>query len=407
VKTPIVVVGNEGNEGEDISALLADAIDESTAASTTDTGSDAPGATGASGATGALGSTGAASAATAPAVAAPTAPSTAPAEGSPASPRARMRAAERGIDPRRLAGTGPDGRVIERDVLSAAATTTAAAGDAAGTPGIAGTGIAGRITAADAAASGAGGSTAASATPSAVTSQAGPARMVEEIAVTGVRKVIAERMHASLRDTAQLTMHASADARRLQELRSRLKRDGEALGLAGVNLNDMVMFAVAQTLRHFPEINAHFTGTSIRRFDGVDLGFAVDTPRGLLVPTIQGAHALTLADLSRRGKELAQRAIDGKAGPDDLAPATFTITNLGAFGVERFTPVLNPPQVAILGVGSIELKAVQRPDGSVEHVPHMGISLTIDHQAVDGAPGARFLQALSRNLAAFDLLLVG
>jgi pyruvate dehydrogenase E2 component (dihydrolipoamide acetyltransferase) len=214
-------------------------------------------------------------------------------------------------------------------------------------------------------------------------------------------------MHASLRDTAQLTMHASADARRLQELRSRLKRDGEALGLAGVNLNDMVMFAVAQTLRHFPEINAHFTGTSIRRFDGVDLGFAVDTPRGLLVPTIQGAHALTLADLSRRGKELAQRAIDGKAGPDDLAPATFTITNLGAFGVERFTPVLNPPQVAILGVGSIELKAVQRPDGSVEHVPHMGISLTIDHQAVDGAPGARFLQALSRNLAAFDLLLVG
>lgn len=113
----------------------------------------------------------------------------------------------------------------------------------------------------------------------------------------------------------------------------------------------------------------------------------------------------SLAELSRMTKELAGRAVDGKATSDDLAPATFTVTNLGAFGIERFTPVLNPPQVAILGVGSIALKAVETASGAVEHIPHIGLSLTIDHQAVDGAPGARFLQALSRNIAQFDLLL--
>jgi pyruvate dehydrogenase E2 component (dihydrolipoamide acetyltransferase) len=109
--------------------------------------------------------------------------------------------------------------------------------------------------------------------------------------------------------------------------------------------------------------------------------------------------------LSNEVKALAQRAIDGKASNEDLAPATFTVTNLGAFGIERFTPVLNPPQVAILGVGSIDLKAIEGDDGSIQHVPHMGLSLTIDHQAVDGAPGARFLQTLNRRLAQFDLLL--
>ncbi|MFW5827105.1 MAG: 2-oxo acid dehydrogenase subunit E2 [Alkalispirochaeta sp.] len=212
-------------------------------------------------------------------------------------------------------------------------------------------------------------------------------------------------MHASLQNTAQLTLHSSADARALKALRARFKQSGEELGLGGVNLNDMVMFAVVQTLEEFPDLNAHFTGDVIRRFSGVDVGFAVDTPRGLLVPTVQNAHTLSLAQLSRRIKELAQRAIDGKATSEDLAPATFTVTNLGAFGIERFTPVLNPPQVAILGVNSINLKAVEGRDGSVEHVPHMGLSLTIDHQAVDGAPGARFLQTLSRRLAEFDLLM--
>lgn len=313
------------------------------------------------------------------------------------SPRARMRAAERGIDPAPVSGTGPGGRIIERDILSAAPATTASAqGTAAGTPG---TGVGGRITTGDAAAASTGGPR----------SDAQPVTegtaVAEEIPVSGVRRVIADRMLASLQTTAQLTLDASADARALRTLRARFKQSGEELGLSGVNLNDMLMFAVVQTLHEFPEINSHFTGDTLRRFSGVDLGFAVDTPRGLLVPTVKNAHTLSLAQLSRQVKELAQRAIDGKATNEDLAPATFTVTNLGAFGIEHFTPVLNPPQVAILGVGSINLKAVEGSDASVEHIPHLGLSLTINHQAVDGAPGARFLQTLSRLLANFDLLL--
>ncbi len=411
VKSPLVVVGEAG---EDIAGLDPDGATAETEQSSQP---EQPAAASA-----------AAPADTA-AVADPAQPTTTPdtppasrnqsAHGSAAvSPRARLRAADRGIDPTMLPGTGPGGRIIERDVLSAEATTTASARGAA--PGTPGTGIGGRITSGDTAASAAAarsatrGETGVAPARSSIGSAAVSAEAtlfgtatatLEEIPVTGVRRVIADRMHASLQSTAQLTLDSSADARALKALRARCKRSGEELGLSGVTLNDMLMFAVVQTLSEFPELNAHFTGDTIRRFSGVDLGFAVDTPRGLLVPTVQNAHLLTLAALSGQVKELAQRAIDGKATNADLAPATFTVTNLGAFGIERFTPVLNPPQVAILGVGSIDLKAVDRGDGTVEHIPHMGLSLTIDHQAVDGAPGARFLQTLSRRLADFDLLL--
>ncbi|MCG8479169.1 MAG: 2-oxo acid dehydrogenase subunit E2 [Spirochaetales bacterium] len=317
----------------------------------------------------------------------------------PASPRARMRAEATGIAIDSLVGTGPGGRIIERDVTRAAEDhpATAAAATAAGRIHATGSGIGGRVTIADI--------EAASPPTPAATTPVEQAICVEEIAVTGVRRTIAERMHASLATTAQLTLHGSADARSLRRMRARFKSDGEALGLGAITINDMVMYAAARTAADFGELNAHFTGETIRRFAGVDLGYAVDTPRGLLVPTIRGAHTLSLAKLSRTAKELAQRAVDGKARPADLAPATITVTNLGAFGIERFTPVLNPPQVAILGVGSIALKTIETSDGGVEHIPHIGLSLTIDHQAVDGAPGARFLRALSRRIAQFDLLL--
>ncbi len=317
----------------------------------------------------------------------------------PVSPRARMRAEATGIDVASLVGTGPGGRIIERDVTAAAEDhpATAAAAKATGRADAVGRGIGARVTTADIA-------TAALPAPP-TTPPVGQAVVAEQIAVTGIRKTIAERMHSSLATTAQLTLHGSADARALRRMRAHFKADGEALGLRGVTINDMVMYAVARTAADFGAVNAHFTGETIRRFAGVDLGYAVDTSRGLLVPTIRGAHGLSLAELSRTAKELAQRAVDGKARPADLAPATLTVTNLGAFGIERFTPVLNPPQVAIVGVGSITLKAVETPGGEVEHIPHIGLSLTIDHQAVDGAPGARFLQALSRGIAQFDLLL--
>lgn len=130
----------------------------------------------------------------------------------------------------------------------------------------------------------------------------------------------------------------------------------------------------------------------------------MDTARGLMVPVIRDAQALSLRSLAAESKRLATAAIDGKSAPDDLVGATFTVTNLGGFGVESFTPVLNPPQVAILGVSNIQLKPVQGV-GGVEFVPHLGLSLTINHQVVDGAPGARFLQTLAGLIADFDLLL--
>ena len=222
----------------------------------------------------------------------------------------------------------------------------------------------------------------------------------------GVRKVIAERMLASLQTTAQLTMTSSADARALRSLRERFKSSPEAMGLRGVSINDLVLFAVSRSLLQHPNLNALFANNEIAQHSRVHLGFAVDTPRGLLVPVLRNADQLSLRQISQESKRLAQAAIDNKSTPDDLNGGTFTVTNLGAFGVETFTPVLNPPQVAILGVGGIGLKAVE-VNGGVEHIPHINLSLTINHQVVDGAPAARFLQTLAQSIAGVDLLLAG
>jgi pyruvate dehydrogenase E2 component (dihydrolipoamide acetyltransferase) len=221
-----------------------------------------------------------------------------------------------------------------------------------------------------------------------------------------VRKVIAERMLQSLQTTAQLTIHASADARVLQALRRRFKESPEAMGLRGITINDLVLFAVARTLPAHPALNALFNGTEIHQYRSVHLGVAVDTPRGLMVPVIRAAETLSLRQLSTEARRLAAACLENKITPDELTGGTFTVTNLGAFGVESFTPVLNPPQVAILGVCTIQPKAVEM-DGEVQFIPHIGLSLTINHQVVDGAPAARFLQALGQAIAAIDLLLVG
>ena len=224
--------------------------------------------------------------------------------------------------------------------------------------------------------------------------------------VKGVRKVIAERMLQSLQTTAQLTLNASADARALQALRKRLKESPDALGLRGITINDLMLFAVARTLPAFPSLNALFTGAEIHQYHSVHLGVAVDTPKGLMVPVARDADSLTLRQLSAEAKRLATACVESKIMPDELTGGTFTVTNLGAFGVESFTPVLNPPQVGILGVAGIQLKPVD-VGGSVQFVPHIGLSLTINHQVVDGAPAARFLQALGQAIASIDLLLLG
>jgi pyruvate dehydrogenase E2 component (dihydrolipoamide acetyltransferase) len=229
---------------------------------------------------------------------------------------------------------------------------------------------------------------------------------VEVVKVAGVRKVIAERMLASLQTTAQLTLHASADARGLQALRARFKGSDPAFGLQGVTINDLLLVAVARTLPAHRDLNAHFQGDTLSRFAHVQLGLAVDTPAGLMVPVIRNADRLSLRQISQEAKRLVAACQARRVTPDELRGGTFTVTNLGGLGIESFTPVLNPPEVAILGVSNINLKPVQAGQ-EVAFVPHIGLSLTINHQVVDGAPAARFLQALARNLAEIDLLLAG
>jgi pyruvate dehydrogenase E2 component (dihydrolipoamide acetyltransferase) len=311
------------------------------------------------------------------------------------SPRARTLAAKNGVALTGISGSGPDGRIIERDIQAAISArpplTVSAKAHANGQPVPAqGTGIGGRITTND--------------LKNIPETAPAPVENAAVIPLRGVRKIIAERMLASLQTTAQLTLNMPADARALQAYRKRLKASDPALGLNDVALNDLILYAVARTLPHFPELNTTLIDKALYRHSVVHLGFAVDTPRGLLVPVIRDADKRGLRDLSQEAKRLIAGAQAGTLPPDALNGGTFTVSNLGSFGVETFTPVLNPPQVGILGVGAIHLKPVE-VDEAVQFIPHIHLSLTIDHQAVDGAPGARFLQALAKNMAAFDLLL--
>ena len=292
-----------------------------------------------------------------------------------ASPRAKALAASRGVSLEGIRGTGPGGRIIERDVAGALAEGIPAA-PAVRAP-------------------------AAAQPPAPATPVAGG---VMEVKVTGMRKLIAERMLASLATTAQLTLNSTADARSLQELRGRFKESPEGLGLRDVTINDMVLFAVSRALTQHPDVNALLVGDTLHQYSDVHLGFAVDTPRGLMVPVIRNAHALSLRDIAREAARLVKGCREGGITPAEMSGGTFTVTNLGPFGVHGFTPVLNVPQVGILGVGAIVPGPVMEND-QVAFVPQIALSLTINHQVVDGAPGARFLQALAADIAQFDLLL--
>lgn len=307
------------------------------------------------------------------------------------SPRARNLAQRNGIDYAGIAGSGPGGRIIERDIEAALhrgaakVTPVAQAMLDSGDYKVAEDHPRGRrISKADL-------------TPVADESAA------TAIPLKGVRKRIARRMRESLQSTAQLTLNAPADARALQAFRRRLKASDEGLGLGAVSINDLLLFAVARTLPEFPALNALFENDIIYPQGAVHLGLAVDTDRGLLVPVVRNAETRTLRQLSEAARRLATACRSGDIQPDELSGGSFTVSNLGALGIESFTPILNPPQVGILGVGSINLKPLQQ-DGEVAFIPHIGLSLTINHQVVDGAPAARFLQRLSANLAQIDLL---
>jgi len=342
------------------------------------------------------------------AVAAPTAP--APTGYSAASPRARLLAASQGLDATALSGTGPGGRVIERDVravLSANALATPAALEQALKRGVTlpaqGTGLGGRVTALD--------------VVNAVTDVGSPGPVAvrspssqefpgpkTETKIKGIRKLIADRMAESLATTAQFTLNASALAVRLQELRARLKASEPSLGLTGVTIGDLIVFATARTLKRFSFLNAHKVGDTVVEFESVHIGVACDTPRGLMVPVVRHADTLSLKQISDKTKRLADACRTSTVKPDELSGSTFSVSNVGAFGIESFTPVLNIPEVAILGVGGIGLKPVQKGT-DVVFLPHVGLSLTINHMVVDGAPAAKFLRALCDAIAEVDLLL--
>ena len=319
------------------------------------------------------------------------------------SPRARQRAAKSGLDPRTVQGTGPAGRVIERDVVAAIAANpgiSAVAADAisagAGQAPAVGSGPGGRVLSQDL-------TTGAPAAASAAAPVVASGETVT-IPVTGIRKIIAERMRNSLATTAQLTLNMSFDATAVLAYRKRVKANAKALGLPNITLNDMVVFAAARTLTRHPELNAHFLGDKIVRYPHVNMGIAMDTPRGLMVPVLNNAHARSLSEISLSIKPIVEDAQKGTISPDMLQGGTFTITNMGMLGIESFTPVLNAPEVAILGVGGLFLKPVAK-DGDVAHIQAINLSLTIDHQATDGAPGARFLNDLCTILENFELAL--
>ena len=318
------------------------------------------------------------------------------------SPRARALAASAGVDASAISeGSGPHGRVIERDVAAAIAAgpVLTSAARAAGVSATEGTGIGGRVSVADA------GRTPEAAPAAAVAAPAGadyPGASTSA-PLKGVRKVVAKRMMESLTSTAQLTLNTTANAAGILALRKKVKNADEALGLNKITLNDLVCFAVSRTLPKYPVFNAHLEDGVLTQFEQVHLGFACDTPRGLLVPVIRSAQALGLKAFSDEAKRLAGGAIDGTIAPDFLSGGTFTVSNIGSFGIETFTPVINLPQTAILGVGAITPRPAVAADGTIGVEQRLNLSLTIDHQVIDGADGARFLRDLVAAIENIDV----
>ncbi|MCL2519358.1 MAG: 2-oxo acid dehydrogenase subunit E2 [Oscillospiraceae bacterium] len=227
-----------------------------------------------------------------------------------------------------------------------------------------------------------------------------------DVKLPNIRKVIAKAMHASLSTMAQLTLNSSFDAEQINKYRALVKANAEKFALENITLNDIVIYAVAKTLKNHKDLNAHYLyeEETMRYFDDVHMGVAVDTDRGLIVPTLFNADKMSLNEIAKATKAIIKEAQAGSISPDKLVGATFTVTNLGSLGVESFTPVINPPQTGILGVDTL-MRRVKEVDGKDVFYTAMGLSLTFDHRALDGAPAAKFLKDLCFNLENFNLLL--
>ncbi len=345
--------------------------------------------------TGAAAADGAAAAPEAPAEAkaetqaAPAAPAAEVVAGAPVSPRARRLASEKGVDTAQLAGTGPHGRIIERDVIAAEGSPKSGLAKAmASQGGLAapqrGSGLAGMVKGQDL-----------KEWQPTHSDIAGEGEEFRVEKMSNMRKLIAKSMYNSLQNSAQLTHMLGADARKIQALRKKAKKALEEGRIdANITINDFVCYAVIKALKKFPSVNSHCLGDSMRIFNTVNLGLAVDTERGLMVPAVKRAEDLNIIGLSKALKKVADDCKKGSINPDLLASeaASFTVSNLGGFGVEWFTPIINVPQSAILGVGTIVPRPKDLGGGVYAFVPYIGLSLTYDHRAIDGGEATRFLK---------------
>jgi pyruvate dehydrogenase E2 component (dihydrolipoamide acetyltransferase) len=356
-----------------------------------------------------------AAAVTAPPLVMPAQPS-APAVAGNATPVAKRLAADLGVDLGAVAGTGPRGLVTTRDVQAAA--DTRVPGRVNATPaarrlareqavdlaGLAGRGPRGRVQAGDvlavANARPVDGPSVARAAP------AEPPAADEIVPLSGMRRTIAERMLASYQTIPHISFMARVDMTGLNALRAELNAHAAEAGLPKISVTAMLVKAVAHVLLHHPWLNSSLVGDEIRLRKEIHLGVAVALDAGLIVPVVRRADRKGLAALAAEIDDLTARARAGRLTPADVTGGTFTLSNLGPFGVEQFTALINPPQVAILAVGAAQLEAVPQPDGQIAARPIVRLTLSADHRVVDGAVAARFLGDLQRTLTAPTRLLL-
>jgi len=292
--------------------------------------------------------------------AAPPAPSAAPSGNGGgrmrSSPLARRMASENGLDLQAVQGSGPGGRIIKRDIEAAVASGATRQQPAA----------AGRLVPAG--------------------------EDYRDAPLTQIRKTIARRLSESIGPIPTFYLTAEFDMERVAEMRSAMAAMGDEFK---VSFNDIVLKAVATALAQHPEVNAHWLGDKIRYFNRVHVGMAVAIEEGLITPVIFDADQKRMSEISRESRELAKRARERKLKPDEYTGSTFSVSNLGMFGIDQFTAIINPPEVGILAVGAVEEKPVVI-DGALAHRKRMRVTMSCDHRVVDGALGARFLQALRR-----------
>jgi pyruvate dehydrogenase E2 component (dihydrolipoamide acetyltransferase) len=277
------------------------------------------------------------------------------------SPLARRLARESGLDLQSIQGSGPGGRIIKRDIEAAVA-----------------------------------GAAAAPARAVAQAPAAGPAREGDfrDVPLTQIRKTIARRLSESIGPIPTFYLTAEYDMERVVEMRAAMADMGDEFK---VSVNDVVMKAVATALTLHPEVNAHWLGDHMRYFNRVHLGMAVAIEDGLITPVIFDADRKRMSEISREARELAKRARERRLKPDEYTGATFTVSNLGMFGIDQFTAIINPPEAGILAIGTVEKKAVF-VDGELAPRQRMRVTMSCDHRVIDGATGARFLQTLRRML---------